>query len=189
MEERFHCSHWWIFPIPFIFVIFLHPSSFASSPDPRLNDYINSREGKHYGAYSCDGCKGFFRRSVRRNHSYTCRQKRQCAVTKDKRNQCRFCRLRKCFRVGMKKSGKLISAPLILIPLSPDVIVFPREQHWFDLIAQENAAIEGVSSLFISKITYNLRVLCVTVWWGPNCLRSYFHVLYDWCSLASLNLQ
>lgn len=29
--------------------------------------------GKHYGASSCDGCKGFFRRSVRKNHEYACR--------------------------------------------------------------------------------------------------------------------
>lgn len=29
--------------------------------------------GKHYGAASCDGCKGFFRRSVRKNHQYACR--------------------------------------------------------------------------------------------------------------------
>lgn len=29
--------------------------------------------GKHYGAASCDGCKGFFRRSVRKKHEYTCR--------------------------------------------------------------------------------------------------------------------
>uniref|UniRef100_A0A8C4WUS0 Hepatocyte nuclear factor 4, alpha n=1 Tax=Eptatretus burgeri TaxID=7764 RepID=A0A8C4WUS0_EPTBU len=61
--------------------------------------------GKHYGASSCDGCKGFFRRSVRKNHVYTCRFSRQCIVDKDKRNQCRYCRLRKCFRAGMKKEA------------------------------------------------------------------------------------
>ncbi|XP_074644128.1 hepatocyte nuclear factor 4-gamma-like isoform X2 [Tubulanus polymorphus] len=59
--------------------------------------------GKHYGAASCDGCKGFFRRSVRKNHVYTCRFTRNCVVDKDKRNQCRYCRLRKCFRAGMRK--------------------------------------------------------------------------------------
>ncbi|XP_070156818.1 hepatocyte nuclear factor 4-gamma isoform X5 [Polyergus mexicanus] len=61
--------------------------------------------GKHYGAASCDGCKGFFRRSVRKNHQYTCRLMRKCQIDKDKRNQCRYCRLRKCFRAGMKKEA------------------------------------------------------------------------------------
>ena len=61
--------------------------------------------GKHYGAESCDGCKGFFRRSVRKNHVYTCRFQRLCSVDKDKRNQCRYCRLHKCFAVGMRKEG------------------------------------------------------------------------------------
>ncbi|XP_018583394.1 hepatocyte nuclear factor 4-gamma [Scleropages formosus] len=61
--------------------------------------------GKHYGASSCDGCKGFFRRSIRKNHVYSCRFNRQCVVDKDKRNQCRFCRLHKCFRAGMKKEA------------------------------------------------------------------------------------
>uniref|UniRef100_A0A8C6USV6 Hepatocyte nuclear factor 4, alpha n=1 Tax=Neogobius melanostomus TaxID=47308 RepID=A0A8C6USV6_9GOBI len=61
--------------------------------------------GKHYGASSCDGCKGFFRRSVRKNHMYSCRFNRQCIVDKDKRNQCRYCRLKKCFRAGMKKEA------------------------------------------------------------------------------------
>uniref|UniRef100_A0A803TZZ6 Hepatocyte nuclear factor 4 gamma n=1 Tax=Anolis carolinensis TaxID=28377 RepID=A0A803TZZ6_ANOCA len=61
--------------------------------------------GKHYGASSCDGCKGFFRRSIRKNHVYTCRFSRQCIVDKDKRNQCRYCRLKKCFRAGMKKEA------------------------------------------------------------------------------------
>ncbi|XP_063155473.1 hepatocyte nuclear factor 4-gamma isoform X3 [Candoia aspera] len=61
--------------------------------------------GKHYGASSCDGCKGFFRRSIRKNHVYSCRFSRQCIVDKDKRNQCRYCRLKKCFCAGMKKEA------------------------------------------------------------------------------------
>ncbi|XP_043994933.1 hepatic nuclear factor 4, beta isoform X1 [Gambusia affinis] len=61
--------------------------------------------GKHYGASSCDGCKGFFRRSIRSNQTYNCRFNRQCVVDKDKRNQCRYCRLRKCFKAGMRKEA------------------------------------------------------------------------------------
>lgn len=68
--------------------------------------------GKHYGASSCDGCKGFFRRSVRKNHVYTCRFSRNCVVDKDKRNQCRYCRLRKCFKAGMKKEGMCVMSLL-----------------------------------------------------------------------------
>ncbi|KAL3318273.1 hypothetical protein Ciccas_003069 [Cichlidogyrus casuarinus] len=61
--------------------------------------------GKHYGAISCDGCKGFFRRSVRRSHEYQCRQKKDCPVDKAQRNQCRYCRLKKCFQVGMLRAS------------------------------------------------------------------------------------
>ncbi|VDM44364.1 unnamed protein product [Toxocara canis] len=58
--------------------------------------------GKHYGAISCDGCKGFFRRSVRKRHTYVCRFNHNCDVNKNHRNSCRSCRLRKCIEAGMR---------------------------------------------------------------------------------------
>ncbi|CAF0750848.1 unnamed protein product [Didymodactylos carnosus] len=61
--------------------------------------------GKHYGAISCDGCKGFFRRSVRKNPLYECRHQKNCIIDKDKRNQCRYCRWKKCMLMGMKKDA------------------------------------------------------------------------------------
>jgi len=82
-------------------------SAAAAGISPYCSICLDRATGKHYGAASCDGCKGFFRRSVRKNHVYTCRFQRNCTVDKDKRNQCRYCRLRKCFRAGMRKEGIL----------------------------------------------------------------------------------
>uniref|UniRef100_A0A158P8I5 Nuclear receptor domain-containing protein n=1 Tax=Angiostrongylus cantonensis TaxID=6313 RepID=A0A158P8I5_ANGCA len=61
--------------------------------------------GKHYGAVSCDGCKGFFRRSIRKRHNYVCRFKKNCDITKNQRNACRSCRLQKCIDAGMKSNA------------------------------------------------------------------------------------
>uniref|UniRef100_A0A914UUC2 Uncharacterized protein n=1 Tax=Plectus sambesii TaxID=2011161 RepID=A0A914UUC2_9BILA len=61
--------------------------------------------GKHYGANSCDGCKGFFRRTVRRNQNYTCRFNGSCIIDKDHRNACRSCRFDKCTMAGMRKDA------------------------------------------------------------------------------------
>ncbi|XP_005167412.1 nuclear receptor subfamily 2 group C member 2 isoform X1 [Danio rerio] len=58
--------------------------------------------GRHYGAVSCEGCKGFFKRSVRKSLTYSCRSNQDCVINKHHRNRCQFCRLRKCLEMGMK---------------------------------------------------------------------------------------
>uniref|UniRef100_UPI00358F612C COUP transcription factor 2-like isoform X2 n=1 Tax=Myxine glutinosa TaxID=7769 RepID=UPI00358F612C len=61
--------------------------------------------GKHYGQFTCEGCKSFFKRSVRRNLSYTCRATRNCPIDQHHRNQCQYCRLKKCLKVGMRREA------------------------------------------------------------------------------------
>ncbi|XP_041956601.1 nuclear receptor subfamily 2 group F member 6a isoform X2 [Alosa alosa] len=75
--------------------------------------------GKHYGVFTCEGCKSFFKRSVRRNLNYTCRSNRDCQIDQHHRNQCQYCRLKKCFRVGMRKEVQRGRVPPSHPSLSP----------------------------------------------------------------------
>ena len=61
--------------------------------------------GRHYGVVSCEGCKGFFKRSVRKNVKYTCLGTQTCIVNKTMRNRCQACRWQKCLACGMKVEG------------------------------------------------------------------------------------
>ena len=62
--------------------------------------------GRHYGAISCEGCKGFFKRSIRKQLGYQCRGNKDCEVTKHHRNRCQYCRLQKCLAMGMRSDCK-----------------------------------------------------------------------------------
>ncbi|XP_023668448.1 nuclear receptor subfamily 2 group C member 1 isoform X2 [Paramormyrops kingsleyae] len=61
--------------------------------------------GRHYGAVSCEGCKGFFKRSIRKNLVYTCRGSGECVINKHHRNRCQYCRLQRCMAFGMKQDS------------------------------------------------------------------------------------
>lgn len=47
----------------------------------------------------------FFRRSIQKNMVYTCHRDKNCIINKVTRNRCQYCRLQKCFEVGMSKEG------------------------------------------------------------------------------------
>ncbi|XP_057684116.1 thyroid hormone receptor beta isoform X1 [Corythoichthys intestinalis] len=59
--------------------------------------------GYHYRCITCEGCKGFFRRTIQKNlcQTYICKYERNCAIDKVNRNQCQDCRFKKCIAVGM----------------------------------------------------------------------------------------
>uniref|UniRef100_A0A8C1N3Q5 Retinoic acid receptor RXR n=1 Tax=Cyprinus carpio TaxID=7962 RepID=A0A8C1N3Q5_CYPCA len=88
----------------------LKPMS-AHSPGPMLSQKRlcaicgDRSSGKHYGVYSCEGCKGFFKRTVRKDLSYTCRDNKDCLVDKRQRNRCQYCRYQKCLAMGMKREA------------------------------------------------------------------------------------
>ena len=96
----------------------VHDSNKSSTPSSESADKNSAHiecvvcgdksSGKHYGQFTCEGCKSFFKRSVRRNLTYTCRGSRNCPIDQHHRNQCQYCRLKKCLKMGMRREGKQI---------------------------------------------------------------------------------
>ena len=62
--------------------------------------------GYHYNAISCEGCKGFFKRTITKEKfgTYTCRKSNNCTILVGGRKGCKKCRMIKCLRVGMDPS-------------------------------------------------------------------------------------
>lgn len=60
----------------------------------------------HYGARTCEGCKGFFKRTVQKNSKYTCAGNKTCPIDKRYRSRCQYCRYQKCLEVGMVKESR-----------------------------------------------------------------------------------
>ncbi|XP_039219283.1 nuclear receptor ROR-gamma isoform X1 [Crotalus tigris] len=61
--------------------------------------------GIHYGVITCEGCKGFFRRSQQVNVTYSCTRQQNCPIDRTNRNRCQHCRLQKCLSLGMSRDA------------------------------------------------------------------------------------
>uniref|UniRef100_A0A8C5G6N7 Nuclear receptor subfamily 1 group D member 2-like n=2 Tax=Gouania willdenowi TaxID=441366 RepID=A0A8C5G6N7_GOUWI len=62
--------------------------------------------GFHYGVHACEGCKGFFRRSIQQNIQYKkCLKNENCPIMRINRNRCQQCRFKKCLSVGMSRDS------------------------------------------------------------------------------------
>ena len=70
-----------------------------------LIPFQDKASGRHYGVISCEGCKGFFKRSIRKNLGYQCRGNMDCPINKHHRNRCQYCRLQKCLAAGMRSDS------------------------------------------------------------------------------------
>ncbi|XP_061079628.1 retinoic acid receptor alpha-B isoform X2 [Conger conger] len=85
------------------------PSPPSPPPPPRVYKpcFIcqDKSSGYHYGVSACEGCKGFFRRSIQKNMVYTCHREQSCIINKVTRNRCQYCRLQRCLEVGMSKES------------------------------------------------------------------------------------
>lgn len=77
-----------------------------NSPCPICGDKIS---GFHYGIYSCESCKGFFKRTVQNRKNYVCVRGAACPVTIATRKKCPACRFEKCLQRGMKLEGKIMA--------------------------------------------------------------------------------
>ncbi|XP_054999064.1 peroxisome proliferator-activated receptor alpha isoform X2 [Sorex araneus] len=78
------------------------PASVALNIECRICG--DKASGYHYGVHACEGCKGFFRRTIRLKLVYD-KCDRSCKIQKKNRNKCQSCRFHKCLSVGMSHNA------------------------------------------------------------------------------------
>uniref|UniRef100_A0A2C9LYF3 Nuclear receptor domain-containing protein n=2 Tax=Biomphalaria glabrata TaxID=6526 RepID=A0A2C9LYF3_BIOGL len=61
--------------------------------------------GFHYGANTCEACKGFFHRSLKLHEQYRCDGEGHCTIEHGLDKLCQLCRYQKCLSVGMGKDA------------------------------------------------------------------------------------
>ncbi|XP_025068054.1 vitamin D3 receptor [Alligator sinensis] len=79
--------------------------------------------GFHFNAMTCEGCKGFFRRSMKRKAMFTCPFNSDCKITKDNRRHCQACRLKRCLCIFSPGKARLVQPVLQLLYISGSPVI------------------------------------------------------------------
>ncbi|KAL3855009.1 hypothetical protein ACJMK2_014241 [Sinanodonta woodiana] len=110
---RIRCQKDYIVSFSIIITAYRH-QKFGSGKDEHIlrRVYGDKSSSFYYGVFSCEGCKGFFRRNVRQKVEYKpCENTKGCLIMRISRNRCQHCRLQKCLAVGMSHEA---TTPLLL---------------------------------------------------------------------------
>jgi len=83
---------------------------------------ISSRVKLHFVLY-----KGFFRRCIIQGLTQQCSNGEKCEITPLTRNSCQYCRLKKCFAVGMSRGGRQLFFSVLLSALT--LLIGRQEGH------------------------------------------------------------
>ncbi|CAF1073998.1 unnamed protein product [Brachionus calyciflorus] len=97
--------------------------------------------GVHYGIATCEGCKGFFKRSTLKKEKYRCFFGNNCPLTPDNRNRCKACRYRRCCEVGMSiqgvKMGRIPKAEKEKALISNEQSILNKSEGEIEIVEEE----------------------------------------------------
>ncbi|XP_066208753.1 bile acid receptor-like [Saccopteryx leptura] len=109
--------------------------------------------GYHYNALTCEGCKGFFRRSITKNAVYSCKNGGHCEMDMYMRRKCQECRLKKCKAVGMLEECLLTEIQCKSKKLRKNI----KQKNSFDSSIKEEEV--GIDNKFVSSTPRSGKVI------------------------------
>ncbi|KTF84155.1 hypothetical protein cypCar_00031664, partial [Cyprinus carpio] len=115
--------------------------------------------GIHYGVITCEGCKGFFRRSQQNNASYSCPRQRNCLIDRTNRNRCQHCRLQKCLALGMSRDAVKFGRMSKKQRDSLYAEVQKHQQRLQEQRQQQTGEAEALARVYSSSLTNGLSTL------------------------------
>uniref|UniRef100_A0A2K5N4Q7 Nuclear receptor subfamily 1 group I member 3 n=6 Tax=Cercopithecidae TaxID=9527 RepID=A0A2K5N4Q7_CERAT len=134
----------------------------ASREDELRNCVVcgDQATGYHFNALTCEGCKGFFRRTVSKSIGPTCPFAGSCEVSKIQRRHCPACRLQKCLDAGMRKdtsSSSVHPSPALAHPgpCAASGHTLRRHQHFHGTASHQ--VYQGPACLPVSDLPSSFR--------------------------------